>query len=118
MRVYRDREATLAKMRARSARLRAADVEGYRAKQRERYANNKERISIQAAASYRRHRERRLENEKAARAANPERAALQLAKRVLARQAGVRIRDISDDVAAAKVLQLELVRLLKAGEMR
>jgi len=107
------REVTLAKMRARSARLRAVDVEAYRARQRQRYAANGDAIRAQNARSYQRHREKRLAHEKLQREAYPERAALSLAKRCLSRQAGVRIRDIPDDLAAAKAAELELIRLIR-----
>lgn len=110
MMARQDRETILAKMRARSRRLREADPEAYRAKRREHYAENRDTIRQQQAASYERNRTVLLAREKAQREANPERAALGMAKRILARQNDMRIRDIPDELAEVKVLQLEIGR--------
>lgn len=106
----------LAKMRARARRLREADPEAYRANRRQHYAANRETIRGQQCASYQRSRGKHLAREKLQRAANPERAALSLAKRILARQTELRIRDIPDELAAVKVVQLEINRVLRDQE--
>lgn len=110
MMARQSREVTLAKMRARSKRLREADPDAYRAARREHYAMNRDAIRQQQAAAYVRNRETLLAREKEQREANPERAALQMAKRILARQNDMRIRDIPDDLAEVKALQLEIGR--------
>lgn len=108
------REVTLAKMRARSLRLRHANPEAYREKARKRYAEKGDEIRARNAASYQRHREKRLAHEKAAREASPERQALSVAKRILSRSVGIRIRDIPDDLAEAKALELQIKRAIQA----
>lgn len=110
----KDRETILADMRARSKRLREADPEAYRSNRRQHYAANRGTIRAQQAASYDRNRDKHLTREKVQRAANPERAALSLAKRILARQTELRIRDIPDELAAVKVMQLEIHRAIRA----
>lgn len=50
-----------------------------------------------------------------AKKANPVRQALDHAKHVLAEQTGLRFRDIPDELAEAKLLQLELHRLAKTA---
>lgn len=106
------REVILQKMRDRSRRLREADLDAYRARQRQRYVWNRETIRAQQADRYTRRRDEMLEREKAWREANPESYHLQVAKRILSRKIGVRIRDIPVDLAHAKALELELKRLV------
>ena len=104
------REVTLQKMRDRAKRLREADREGHNERQRVRYIENRDAIRAQNAASYQRHREKRLAYQKALAEKDTVKHAIKTAKRVLAGQTGVRIRDIPDDLAEAKALQLAIRR--------
>lgn len=87
-----------------------ADEESSRRSQRERYARNAATVKQQQADYRKRNRAALAQQQKAWREANPDRVALEAAKRALMVQTGVRMRDIPDDLAETKAIQLEIRR--------
>lgn len=95
---------------------------------REYRRRNRERLNAEALERYQRNREARLEQRKGYRKANaakiyariqawrkrnPDKEFLYHAKRVLAEATGMRVADIPDDIAQAKVEQLKITRWIR-----
>lgn len=120
----RDHDKMIARGRAQYAKHAEARKE-YAREYRQR---NRERLAVEALARYARNRDARLAQRKVYRKEhyakiyariqewrkrNPEREQVYHAKRVLAEQTGVRVRDIPEEVALAKLEQLKVGRLVR-----